>query len=506
MTLFLAAGLIYFCWNQYLNVLMSIPDYDKLIDDNALKNGNYQHLPVDRLLGDEGVIAVLDEKRNVIYTSSNAFDGKVTAGELECITDYESDVYTECVPMYLPSGELNYLVTKNEYDSDGELVSDGFMVLDEKRNVINGQIIDGKKHYSKRELNFLVGKYNNSKEIFKYSFKDNKGEKKTVLMIASVWSMDSYNSNISKANRIWLLFIPFYFIATFGFIYVIGRKIQRPLEMLNQAVTGFSADKTLRLGEFEGPAEIVSIGESFDNMADLLHESESERIKLDEERQTLIADISHDLKTPITVISGYAKAIRDGKIPSDDVQHYLEAIDSKATALAELVNTFHEFSKVEHPGFTLECKKTDICEFLREYLAENYEDIQMAGFNLNVAIPEKKVFAYIDNKAMKRALDNILFNSLKHNRLGTVIYVEAVEENENIVIIIADNGTGIPSNKAEAIFEPFVVGDSSRGSDGSGLGLSISKKIITLHRGKIKLCIPPAHGFSTEFEITIPTT
>ena len=218
----------------------------------------------------------------------------------------------------------------------------------------------------------------------------------------------------------------------------------------------------------------------------------------------MLTDISHDLKTPITVISGYANAIRDGKVPQEELPQYLQTIGNKADVLTELINSFHEYSKTQHPDFRLTTKKTDLCEFLREYLADKFNEIDLAGFSLEVDIPEQPMYYLLDGFQMRRALDNILANSLKHNRLGTRIWV-AVEPSETGVILrVADNGDGIPEHLRKDVFTPFAVGDVSRSKGGSGLGLSISQKIIQAHGWSILLEEERMHSGGTVFEILLP--
>ena len=306
--------------------------------------------------------------------------------------------------------------------------------------------------------------------------------------------------------------IPLYLIAIVSFLLWMNRKIKKPLVELNSAVDRLASGGNSRLGDMDGPWEIQAIGKNMDRMADMLAASEAERKKMDDERQRILADISHDLKTPITVISGYAKAISDGKVPPEKVDSYLKLIDRKSEELNSLINSFHEYSKVEHPEFTISPDEKDICEFMRGYLAERYDEIKLSGFTLKAVIPETPIMCSLDSYQMKRALDNILYNSLKYNSLGTVIAVsvnerEPADESRHgkVKITLADNGTGITGENAENIFEPFVMGDKSRSGGGSGLGLAITKRIITAHGGTIRLIDPKPDGFSTEFEIILPT-
>jgi len=166
----------------------------------------------------------------------------------------------------------------------------------------------------------------------------------------------------------------------------------------------------------------------------------------------MLTDISHDLKTPITIIRGYSKAIQNGLVSTEELPNYLNAIEAKAEALNELINVFYEYSKLEHPDFMLSAEPCDMCIFLRDYLANQYNDLNISGYQLDVDISELHIICNIDQMQMKRALSNILSNSIKYSPKGTVLFCTLTilpNENKNIRIVLADNGPGIPQNMAK---------------------------------------------------------
>ena len=225
---------------------------------------------------------------------------------------------------------------------------------------------------------------------------------------------------------------------------------------------------------------------------------------MDRERQRMIANISHDLKTPVTVIAGYVDALADGKIPPAEQSRYLAAIRSRTDALTQLINAFHEYSKVDHPQFTLQRRDLDLCEYLREYLAGQYDAIELAGFALEVSIPEEPCPCSLDPFQFGRALDNLIGNALRYNRLGTLLTVTLAVEPGWALLTVADNGEGIPPQRAAAIFEPFVVGSDARSGGGSGLGLSITRRLVELHGGTITLDNRPEEGAAFLIRLPLP--
>lgn len=144
-----------------------------------------------------------------------------------------------------------------------------------------------------------------------------------------------------------------------------------------------------------------------------------------------------------------------------------------------------------------------MCEFTREYLVSKYSEWEVAGFGLEVDIPETPVWCMLDRIAFLRVYENITSNAVKHNPQGTNLLVQISVQDGQAIICIADDGVGILPELAEHIFEPFVVGDESRNSkQGTGLGLAVGKKIVQAHGGEI--CLKEAEKrWSTWFEITL---
>lgn len=282
------------------------------------------------------------------------------------------------------------------------------------------------------------------------------------------------------------------------------RRIVTPLGRLNEEMEQLSLSE---LSEIELPSsglmEFDEITMSFERMNERLRVSENERKNLEEGRAKMLADISHDLKTPITVIQGYSKAVLDGIADEETKRRYLVAIYNKSQMISELINSFHEYSKLDHPQFELTFEKRDICEYFREYLALRYEELELAGCELETELPEEEVMVKLDSAQLKRVFENIINNSLRHNTGKMTIFSELTVEGDTVVIHLGDDGKGIPEAIREHIFEPFVTGNEARTSGtGSGLGMAISKKIVEAHGGELTLL--PSTGKGTTYEIRLP--
>lgn len=231
----------------------------------------------------------------------------------------------------------------------------------------------------------------------------------------------------------------------------------------------------------------------------------AEREKNIKRRNLLLSDIAHDLKTPITAISGYAQALNDDIVLSPEKQkEYLETICRKSMQMSRLITVLFDYVKLDSEGFELKRERMDLAECLREISAEMYSDIENAGMELSVDLPSKRCYALIDKAQFFRSITNLFSNAVKHNPEGTKIMV-SLKDKTDWEIQIADTGNAIDENVLEHLFEPFVMGDESRNSrTGSGLGLSITSKIIEMHGGSIWVEQPKEESCTKTFYIHLP--
>ena len=500
LTLLVMAVGLYYIWNRCASTWFGLGDVDGMVDSAAFYNGNYDRVDTVRYLGSGGGFAVLGADGTLVYRAPQNMLADLTAEELACVPEYDANTYVNLISCE-DEGKTVYFVVETDLD-DASAPSRCTVELDENYRVLRGGFGDGRTKYSEREFALMTQTYSADYEFYRVAAMGADGEERTVLVRIPAYTQQHYNQVVADANRTWLLLIPLYLFTTVCFILGLRRRIGRPLARLDTAIVRFGRGEKADLADCGGPAEVRRLAENFGEMAEKLDASEREREKLDAERQKLIADISHDLKTPITVIAGYTSAIRDGKVPPEELPRYLEAIDAKAAALTELINTFYEFSKTEHPDFKLDCQELDLGEYLREYLAEKYSEIDLAGFSLDVRIPETPVPCRIDRFQFGRALDNILSNSLRYNTLGTLIRVQLSVSGACAQLRISDNGIGIPQSVRGRIFEPFTTGDAARSGGGSGLGLAIAQRIVQGHGGSIRLLPDVSEG--TAFEILLP--
>ena len=228
----------------------------------------------------------------------------------------------------------------------------------------------------------------------------------------------------------------------------------------------------------------------------LEREKEEARINDEKRRYLMISNIVHDMKTPMTTVYGYAKALYDGIVPSDKQSEYHEAIMAKTERMNEVVALLLDYVKLDSEGFQIKKTRIDICELVRSCCALCYTDVESAGDEIDIIIPEKPLYINADKVQFSRVITNLITNAIRHNpdgtKIGVILKCESMTTAEDIRIFIADSGSVIPSPLCSQIFEPFVTGDESRATgSGTGLGLAISGRICEMHGYTLKLVQDP---------------
>lgn len=241
-------------------------------------------------------------------------------------------------------------------------------------------------------------------------------------------------------------------------------------------------------------------------VGELLQAQKEQKEEYDRQRNLLLSDIAHDIKTPVTTVCGYARALADDVV-SDEAKRkeYLQAIYAKSMRMDELVNLLFEYVKLDSSGFELNKEEADLGELLRENIALLYSDFEEKGMELEIEIPEKEIPFEMDKIQMGRAITNILANTVKYSGSNARVKISlCVDSDGQYQISIADSGEPIDDSLAAHIFEPFSRGDLARSSrGGSGLGLSISHKIVQMHGGRLWLERGCGGGYTKAFIISL---
>lgn len=210
-----------------------------------------------------------------------------------------------------------------------------------------------------------------------------------------------------------------------------------------------------------------------------------ENIRYNQERSMLFANIAHDLKTPMTTIMGFSKALHDDVVKENEKKELLDSIYGKSKRVNELLDLMFQYAKLDGTNFEMKLEEIDLGRLIRETTALHYNEFERKNIEINIEIPEKPIKKNLDSLEFSRAISNLIINGYRHNKTGSKVDI-ILEEDNGIKIIVADNGEKINDEVKKTIFNPFICGDESRNSkEGSGLGLAITKKIVEKHGGKI---------------------
>ena len=480
--------------------MISLSERDLSEYDELLQAERYDQFPVHTLLGRTGSIVVVDDAGRVLYGKAHK---DISPEALACIPLQGQYVYPTVTHWCDEQGRQMTLVASDGYSG---IFYQTPVVLDSEHNILYGSIPGvSTDTLSDEAYGYLTQTLPYGYYIWKHPFQSADGQSRWLILYEQILRNEEYAHLDMIWSRTLLLFLGLYILVLLAMALWLSRKVCGPLKRLERGFTELAQQNDPEPIHCRGPREFEQICSAFNQLSAQLAESERQRKALEDNRQKLLADISHDLKTPITVIQGYAKAICDGLIPPEKVPEYLDTIYQKSNRLTGLIDTFHEYSKLEHPQFTLQTKRLDLCEVLREYLASKYNELELGGFVPEIEIPDESIWCMLDKTAFLRVLENIVSNTVKHNPAGTALFFELQRQDGHAVLTLADNGVGIPSEIAGQIFDSFVVGDESRNTrQGSGLGLAISHKIVSAHGGTIQLVQPPPPGRSTQFRLTLP--
>lgn len=236
--------------------------------------------------------------------------------------------------------------------------------------------------------------------------------------------------------------------------------------------------------------------------AGILKAESEKRLK---EQNLMYAAIAHDLKTPMTSVQGFAKALSEGKVSEAEQKEIYDIIYAKSCTMNDMINTIFEYSKLGTEEYKPIPESFNICSVVRDIAAENYTDFEEHDIELDIDIPDEEITVNADKKELSRAITNLVVNVYKHNPDGikAKISVEKAENrsDKNVLIKILDTGAEIPQDMD--IFEPFVTENTSRMSGGgTGLGLAITKRIIERNGGKIYVS-SREEGYTKAFVIEI---
>ena len=240
--------------------------------------------------------------------------------------------------------------------------------------------------------------------------------------------------------------------------------------------------------EEKGRGHLRELAHDINNIRDGLRTSTESEMKSANMKTELIANVSHDLKTPLTSIINYIDLLKRENIESETAKDYINILDKKSQRLKVLIDDLFEASKATSGAMELNITKIDIVQLLKQSLGENDERFKNSNLSVKLDIPDTKIFINGDGQRLYRVFENLISNIVKYSLSNTRVYIQMYVDDENKVVIIMRNISAYELDFcANEITNRFKRGDSSRSTEGSGLGLAIAKSIVELHGGKFNI-------------------
>lgn len=412
-------------------------------------------------------------------------------------TDYPPN-FTVSFKSYIEEDEGNILI--NREGRDRLKKNDAWIqVLDENGSEIYelDKPVDAPGHYSPADIvhyhkypDTIVGY-----TLFVSSADDNNfdyiiGFPSTTIS-RHIFEYESSTSGLIIKSILVILFISIAVFLIMGFIF--GNKLTTPLIYIIQGVDFLAEDKYII--DYEEKGVYRKVFRSLNKLTDTLRINRREREKNEKMREEWIANISHDLKTPLSSIKGYAEILtnKDYEISKEDVVHHSNIVLNKANYMEELIEELRLHEKLKNNALVIDRRKGNLTKFLREIIIEilNHPDYENRIIHFN---PQNENIEFdFDENLMGRSITNLIFNALVHNDKDTEVFVD-IRKQDKIYIEIRDNGKGINEEELKKLFNRYYRGTSTENHKGSGLGMSIAKEIIEAHGGSISVASEPNNG------------
>ena len=290
---------------------------------------------------------------------------------------------------------------------------------------------------------------------------------------------------------------------------LVFRPAQAQLRALEDAARRLGEGDVRARAPEEGGDEVAAVARAFNRMAGDLEARQQQLADVDRARRQLLADVSHELMTPLTAIRGYAETLGlPGFGPATaEGQRAVRVIQDEGARIERLVGDLLDLSRYEAGGITLHMDEVEAAVLLSRVVARHEQQAREQGIALRVDLPDTQLLVEADPHRLEQALQNLASNALRYTRRGGHVTLRAVADTTDegrrcVRFSVTDDGAGIAAEHLPHVFDRFYKAEPSRTMTGSGLGLSIVKAIAERHGGRVS--VRSTVGDGTTFEITLP--
>jgi signal transduction histidine kinase len=284
-------------------------------------------------------------------------------------------------------------------------------------------------------------------------------------------------------------------VIAFVLTFILSRRITSPIGVLANAARRLGRGDLSQRVQFKGKGEVRMLAQAFDSMAANLEHAE-------QLRRNLVADVAHELRTPLSNIRGYLEAIHDRVVEPNAAT--IRSLNEETALLSRLVDELQELSLAEAGELKLVYHAEDTAKLVKQAVNSWQPQVAAKGMSLSLDLPDNLPLVNIDRQRVNEVLHNLLENAVAHTPKGGPINVAVAKQGDWVEISVSDTGEGIPAEDLPNIFERFYRVDRSRAraTGGSGLGLTIAKRLVEAHGGKIT--VQSELGKGSRFSFTLP--
>ena len=278
---------------------------------------------------------------------------------------------------------------------------------------------------------------------------------------------------------------------------LMSRSLTAPLNELAEAARAIGARNLSRRVDVGGSDEIVEVAQAFNEMADELEQAETLR-------RNLMADVAHELRTPLSVLQGNLQAILDDVYSFDKAE--VASLYDQTRLLSRLVNDLHELTLAEAGQLPMDVQSTDLANLVSTTVNTFNPVAEAKGVTVSTQLPDGLPVVLVDPARLTQVLHNLLTNALRHTSGGDSILVQASHDEASIRLVVQDTGEGIPPEHLPHVFDRFYRADPARSRTlgGAGLGLAIARAIVEAHGGQISAASDGGPGHGSAFTIRLP--
>ncbi len=287
-------------------------------------------------------------------------------------------------------------------------------------------------------------------------------------------------------------------------IYIITRNLNKIIAAFQRFKAG---NHSVRI-DMKSGGELANVADTFNSMAETIQQNIIQLKSVEELRKELIANVSHDLRSPIASIQGFAETIllKEKNISEEERKKYLEIILQNSKNLSKLVNDLFELSKLESNPKMIQQEPVQVAELVQD-VADKFQIIaREKNISINTIYSKSLPLVYADIQMTDRVFQNILDNAIKYCSAGDVVTIELELLKNAILVKITDTGKGIAEDELPYIFTRYYKGKKTAGTNSTGLGLAIVKKILDLHKSTINVYSKINQGTRFEFNLPIYST